>query len=96
MLPAVDFACLLHRLVVELDGATHTTDAEIASDMRRQRYLESQGFMVLRFNNMDVPANVDGVMESIVCALNSLEGEVAPIPNPSPQGGGEQLSARGK
>jgi very-short-patch-repair endonuclease len=37
----VDFACLSHRLIIEVDGATHATDAEIASDMRRQRYLES-------------------------------------------------------
>jgi very-short-patch-repair endonuclease len=85
----VDFACLSHRLIVEVDGATHATDAEIAGDLRRQRYLESQGFSVLRFSNMDVATNIDGVMESVVDALNTFVAEATPTPNPSPQGGGE-------
>jgi len=85
----VDFACLSHRLLVELDGATHATDDEIASDMRRQRYLESQAFVVLRFSNMDVATNVDGVMESVLGALNAVAREAIPTPDPSPQGGGE-------
>ncbi len=92
----VDFACLSHRLIVEVDGATHSAEAEIASDVHRQRYLESQGFMVLRFNNLDVATNVDGVMDSIVGVLNTLAVEASPTPNPSPQGGGELLPAREK
>ena len=83
----VDFACLSHRLIVEVDGATHSAEAEIASDVHRQRYLESQGFMVLRFNNLDVATNVDGVMDSIVGVLNTLAVEASPTPNPSPSMG---------
>jgi very-short-patch-repair endonuclease len=43
----VDFACLAARLIVEVDGPTHdfTTD----SDARRERWLESRGYRVLRF-----------------------------------------------
>jgi very-short-patch-repair endonuclease len=85
----VDFACLSHRLIVEFDGATHVTEAEIASDMRRQRYLESQGFVVLRFSNMDVATNVDGLMESVLGALNALAREATPTPDPFPQWEGE-------
>ena len=89
----VDFACLSHRLIIEVDGATHATDAEIASDMRRQRYLESQGFMVLRFKNIDVATNMDGVMDVIVGAFGC---PATPTPNPSPQGGGETQPVRTK
>jgi len=84
-----DFACLSHRLIVEVDGATHATDDQIESDRCRQGYLESQGFMVLRFMNMDVVTNIDGVMDVIAGVLEGRAGELTPTPNPSPQGGGE-------
>jgi very-short-patch-repair endonuclease len=86
----VDFACLSHRLVIEVDGATHAMDTEIADDTRRQRYLESQGFMVLRFKNTDVATNIDGVMDVIVGVLDGFAGETTPTPDPSPRGGGER------
>ena len=31
----VDFACLEARLIVEVDGATHSTEVEVARDARR-------------------------------------------------------------
>ncbi|AGK56197.1 hypothetical protein HYPDE_22553 [Hyphomicrobium denitrificans 1NES1] len=89
----VDFACLSHRLIIEVDGATHATDAEIASDMCRQRHLESQGFTVLRFKNTDVATNLGGVMDVIVGAFVC---PATPTPNPSPQGGGETQPVRTK
>jgi very-short-patch-repair endonuclease len=66
----VDFACLSARLVIELDGNTHSTDEEIARDTTRQTYIESQGFRVLRFWNLDVYHNVESVMDTIVAALS--------------------------
>ena len=36
----VDFACLSERLIVEVEGGTHSTDQEVARDVRRERYLE--------------------------------------------------------
>jgi very-short-patch-repair endonuclease len=44
----VDFAGLSKRLIVEVDGGTHSTDRETARDARRERYLQQQGFRVLR------------------------------------------------
>lgn len=85
----VDFACLSHRLIIEVDGGTHANDEEVASDTRRQCYLESRRFIVLRFNNMDVATNIDGVMDVIINALGRLACETTPTPDPSPQGGGE-------
>ena len=62
----VDFACLSKRLIIEVDGGTHSTDHEIASDGRRERYLKDQGFRVLRVWNSDVRQNIHGVMDTIV------------------------------
>jgi very-short-patch-repair endonuclease len=78
----VDFACLSKRLIVEVDGGTHSTDREVSRDERRERYLKEQGFRVLRVWNSDVRENISGVMDTIVGALES------PTPDPSPQGGG--------
>lgn len=65
----VDFACLDARLVIEIDGATHGTDAERARDEERTRVLESHGFHVVRFANADVMGNLDGVLETILAEL---------------------------
>ena len=67
-----DFACLEARLIVEVDGATHSTEMEIASDERRAAALGAQGFAILRFTNDDVYRNLDGVAETITMKLAEL------------------------
>src|SRR5688572_17891534 len=55
-----DFACVAAKLVVEVDGATHSSE-RLAYDTRRTKYLESQGWAVLRVTSIDVYENMDGV-----------------------------------
>ncbi len=43
----VDFVCLSARLVVEIDGPDH--EYREVQDARRDAWLESQGFHVIRF-----------------------------------------------
>jgi very-short-patch-repair endonuclease len=76
----VDFLCLDARLVVEIDGGQHATEAE--RDAERTRWLESQGFRVLRFWNNEVLENLDGVADGIAAALRAT-----PLPAPPPRGG---------
>ena len=61
----VDFACFEARLIVEVDGATHSADAEIARDRQRDNALRNAGFAVMRVNNNDIFDNLDGVLETI-------------------------------
>ena len=61
----VDFVSLDGRPVVEVDGATHGTDAERARDAERTRILESLGFHVVRVINRDLYDNLEGVLEMI-------------------------------
>ena len=68
----VDFVCLERRLVVEVDGGHHTEDDQIAYDARRDRWLNTEGYRVLRFPAIDVFQNLDAVVDSIWSALQEM------------------------
>jgi very-short-patch-repair endonuclease len=79
----VDFVSHAAKLVVEIDGGQHFEDEHEKRDARRDRFLESKGYRVLRFSNLDVMSNRNGVLERIAEAAQA----VAPSP-PSPASGG--------
>ena len=47
----VDFCCPSEKLVIELDGDSHGEYHKIQEDENRDKYIESLGFTVLRFEN---------------------------------------------
>jgi very-short-patch-repair endonuclease len=61
-----DFSCAAARLIVEVDGATHSTAEERAYDASRTAFLEREGWTVLRIWNDDVYRNETGVVETIL------------------------------
>jgi very-short-patch-repair endonuclease len=80
-----DFACKARMLVIEVDGATHSTDAEIKHDLRRTSFLEGEGWQVLRISNLDIYENLNGVLEAIASKLPPPSAS----PPPPPQAGEE-------
>lgn len=50
----VDFVIPERRLIVEVDGAYHSTEKQRAYDEKRAKYLESLGNTVVRFTNDEV------------------------------------------
>ena len=66
-----DFVCIEKKLIIELDGGQHLEQEEY--DAERTKYLESLGYRVIRFWNNDVMEDIEGVMLSI---LHALEGAV--------------------
>lgn len=64
-----DFVARSHRLIIELDGETHTLPGAEAYDARRTTELEAQGWRVIRFANNDVMTNIEGVGRAILIAL---------------------------
>jgi very-short-patch-repair endonuclease len=50
----VDFVTLDGKLIVEVDGVTHSKPTEIERDVMRSQFLESCGFLVVRVSNTDV------------------------------------------
>ncbi|WP_312374929.1 endonuclease domain-containing protein [Stutzerimonas nitrititolerans] len=80
----LDFYCAELRLVVELDGGQHYGDIGLEKDRLRTDYLERKGLRVLRYSNLDVLQNLEGVLAEIVCWI-----EAAPLtPTLSPTGRG--------
>jgi len=60
-----DFVCRARKLIVEVDGDTHSTDGELAHDIRRTAALEQAGYCVIRVWNAEVRENLEGVLETI-------------------------------
>ncbi|HXZ16290.1 MAG TPA: DUF559 domain-containing protein [Roseiarcus sp.] len=71
-----DFASFDARLVIEVDGATHSTDDELDRDAARTAALATQGFALLRFTNDEVFNNLDGVLETIRLKLMDLRPRI--------------------
>ncbi len=67
----VDFLSFSAKLIVEVDGGQHSEAATY--DAARTRFLESEGYHVLRFWNNDVLANTDGVIAAISTSLSLQE-----------------------
>ncbi|MGH6770369.1 MAG: endonuclease domain-containing protein [Xanthobacteraceae bacterium] len=85
----VDFVCHDAHLVVEIDGGQHFESEHIRRDARRDAFLTSKGYRVLRFNNHDVMTNRQGVLETIAAA-----GEHALSP-PLPRSRGREQAESG-
>ncbi|WP_244486121.1 endonuclease domain-containing protein [Bradyrhizobium viridifuturi] len=60
-----DFVAHARKLVVEVDGESHDFEERICHDERRDAWLKSRGYRVLRFTNDDVMKNLEGVALSI-------------------------------
>ncbi len=63
----LDFLCVDRKLVIEPDGGQH--QQRIECDGRRTRWLESEGYTVLRFWNHEVFEDIDSVLSSILLIL---------------------------
>ena len=61
-----DFACRKSKLVIEIDGATHSTPEELEHDARRTAFLTSQGYRVIRFSNEQILGDLDPVIHIII------------------------------
>jgi very-short-patch-repair endonuclease len=76
----VDFVSFEAKLIIEIDGGQHNETPAIEKDERRTKWLESQGFQVLRFWNNDVTENPDGVLKTIYEALENRPHPLLPLP----------------
>ena len=64
----IDFYCHSKKLAIEIDGGQHY-DAQENYDKVRTAYLESIGIRVVRYTNLDIRNNFDGVCDDICTKL---------------------------
>ena len=67
----VDFYCFRAKLIIELDGSRHWEPKTMEYDRKRTDYLQKQGFLVMRFSNLDVMTHFRAVCEAIDTAVNN-------------------------
>ena len=65
----VDFVCVEKKLIVEVDGWTHSSEIEILSDQRRTALLNEYGYRVIRFQNIEIKEGLDQILTLIAEAL---------------------------
>ncbi|MGA2290386.1 endonuclease domain-containing protein [Bradyrhizobium sp.] len=76
----VDFLCPAAYLIIELDGGHHNDDETAERDRERQRWLEREGYRVVRFWNSEIAADLTAVLERVYVELyGSREAEVGPL-----------------
>jgi very-short-patch-repair endonuclease len=68
----LDFVCFSRRLVVEVDGLSHHTEAGAAHDRVRDAVLKGEGFRVLRIDNAMVRDDLEAVMTAVRANLQAL------------------------
>jgi very-short-patch-repair endonuclease len=71
----LDFYCVAASLGIEVDGSEHYSSQGVHRDRLHERYLADRGVRVLRFSNLDVLTNIEGVLEALSEALT--------LPSPS-------------
>lgn len=49
-----DFICLRRRLIVEVDGPLHESEQARTHDAKRDAWLTSEGYVVLRFKEAEI------------------------------------------
>ena len=77
-----DFIARSIKLVIEVDGGQHDWNAE--ADQRRSKFLEAQGYKVIRFWNNDVIERIEGVVQEIERVIADMPSNTdMPSPDPS-------------
>ena len=62
----VDFVCERKEVVIVLDGGQHNEPENILLDEERTKFIENQGYKVIRFWNSDINKNISGVYDKLL------------------------------
>ena len=85
----VDFYCKDLMLAIEIDGGSHDFEEVYENDVIRQKRLESLGVRFLRFHDLDVKKNLNGVLRVIEHWIKEHQNDLVgrePTPGPSKEG----------
>ncbi len=80
----LDFYSPEHKLGIEADGGQHYSSEGKAKDELRTGRLAKYGVQILRFSDLDILNNIEGVYGAILKAVEERKGGIAPSPLSSP------------
>ena len=83
----VDFACLSHRLIVEVDGEWHGFCDQPDRDKARDAIMTREGFTVVRVAARDVMRDLDSVIRGVVARCSEVGPLHQPAAGPPPRAG---------
>ena len=69
----VDFYCPKAKFIIEVDGSQHFDGENIENDRIRDEVINGLGLKILRFTNVEVMTDIDGVVENILENMRSVE-----------------------
>ena len=87
-----DFMCIPLKLIIEVDGITHTYEETVERDINRQKKLETLGFHVVRYQDDEVLEHIDRVRSYLLKVIKEREKNLPLTPSKAlpvgRQGGG--------
>ena len=78
----LDFYSPEYKLGIEADGGQHYSEEGRAKDELRTRRLAKYGVQILRFSDLDILNNIEGVYAVILKTIDKMK--VIPSPHSSP------------
>ena len=81
---SADFCCVELRLILEIDGAEHFTEAGRERDRVRDDWLHREGYRVVRIAGFDVVRDGELVHKRIEAAVRERIAERSSVIDPSP------------
>jgi very-short-patch-repair endonuclease len=92
-----DFMCFDLKLIIEVDGFTHTRDETYEKDRKKDRDIEDAGYQILRFTDKEVLTGIWNVARCIEQYIGEFNKLHPPRPLPTlrlrdrlPAGGDEE------
>ena len=76
----IDFYSPEYKLGIEADGGQHYSDEGKVEDKLRTDKLNEYGIQILRFSNLDILNNIEGVYEVILEAVEEIKKNNTPSP----------------
>ena len=87
-----DFSCKKLKLVIEVDGYSHSLEKTIEKDRIKQNALEKAGFVIIRFTDDEVLKVIENVRRAIEHTIEEIEINKE-TPPPTPSRGGQIQNA---
>jgi very-short-patch-repair endonuclease len=76
----VDFYCKPLKLVIEVDGISHSFDDVKIKDEKKQEAIEKLGLNLLRLNEKDIRFHRTQVVDAIINKIEQMEMELGITP----------------